>query len=129
VKRIAVTLQVKSDWHTEELVPVEWQAYQSETPGLVVCRPPIPVAAQKGAWVEYRQCWQVIHLGSGLPLGSLRQGFTTRKAALAMAKGLSIVADWRLSSNELVRLSSEAFKAGDSWPVKFQTIRAEVLSQ
>jgi hypothetical protein len=126
MKKISVILQVRPDWYAKELIPLEWQAYPSETPGLVVCRSPTPNKESTSGFSPSPFTWQVIHAGSGLPLPKCRY-FATRKAALAMAKGLCCLANWELSGDVLIKLSGEALKAGKGWPQRFSEIKEAAL--
>lgn len=107
MKKIDLTLKYLRPPDQYEDVP--HTGYTSETPGLAVCRR-LQWGCDnyhngEGDW-HYKPAdnwWQVIHIESGLPIGS-KVPLARRKDALAAAKTLGEFADWTMPASELCKL-------------------------
>lgn len=111
-----------------EQTDVKWQGYESETPGLVVCRAPCWRYAvgdnDSGQWAEGRG-WQVIHLTSGRNIEN--RYLPTRKAALHVARLLATVGRWDRSREDIIAMPGVTRHAIRAECVKvYQAVEAQI---
>jgi len=109
-KPITVDLAVVVD-NEKEMLP--WVGYECNTLGLCVVQEPErdEVLKRDGtlAWMPVKGHWQVIHIGSGMPVRMYR--LSTKKAALQVADALGTMADWTKSESEICTVSNDVRRA------------------
>jgi len=78
-------MQIMLKWRCggqDKVIGIPTKAYETDTPGLVVCRVP-----------DALRYWQVVHESSGYALSSIRNS-KTRKVAKEAARELGPLTDW-----------------------------------
>lgn len=91
MKKVTVTLTFAASYKgtgTEAL----WTAYETDIPGIVVCRKPLWHWENGGEWYP-ANTWQVVHAGSGKPLHHKDWNIKTRALAMEAANNLPKM-DW-----------------------------------
>ena len=112
-----LTVQLVVTWpgFKQELVP--WTGFACETPGLcVVPKPKLDHALrreQKSVWKPEADNWQIVHIGSGLPL---RVYYLEGKAAaLQLAADLGDLANWTQTPEEICGQSADVMRVLNAW--------------
>ena len=107
-------LPMRLSQNNKDVTLVKWPAVTSHCPGLAVCRVPERNHDNSGAKPS-KFFWEIVHIPSGYMVPGCAD-FTTRRAALAVARELSVLADWTVQKEGIV--SQMKLKHTALWEIK-----------
>jgi len=101
VKKVKVTLTF-SPSYTGTGGEASWTGYETDVPGIIVCRKPLWGWENEGEWLP-GPAWQVIHVGTGKPLHHKDWNIKTRALAVKAANNLPRL-DWTQDKEDILSI-------------------------